>query len=126
MAAQVQSLDNLKKRVGKAFMRLMKYYGFYRRQFKLLRIKLRPKTVNWNAQTLLSNEHPEHRRITRIISLLRIFDLQTEAQAFYAALTTESERITSKVGAKSRLQWNATMTQNTTKHISHRTNTGVI
>jgi len=115
MAAAVRSSENLKKRVENAFLRLMKRYGFYRLQVKPLRIRLRPKdskVVNWAAPTWLSDKHPEHSRISRMILLLRIFDLEHVAQAFHAALTSEPQRITSRINATIRSQWDAALNQN--------------
>lgn len=56
--------------------------------------------VTWNIQTWVNNGRSKHGRITHMISFHRIFDLQTKAQAFLTALTSEPEPITSKVGAK--------------------------
>lgn len=123
IANEVQSGD-LKAHINRAFLRLMKGYGFYRRQIQPLRIRLRPehsKTVNWKAQPWISDEHPVHDRIRRILLVLRILNLQDEARAFHEALTSEPERITSKVSAKSQLQWKAAMDQNIAEYLAEDT-----
>jgi len=113
IVAKVQSSESSKERVKRAFLRLMRGYGFYRPQVqRSLRISLRPeksKIIDWDAQTWLSYEHPEHGRIGRMILLLGAFGLQDVARAFFVALTSEPKRITSKVSATSRSQWEAAM-----------------
>lgn len=119
IADKVRS-SNLKERVDKAFLVLMKGYGFYRRLVQPIHICLRPsksKTVNWKAQTWISDEHPEHARIARIILLLRVFDLHVEAQAFFAALTSEN-RITTKVSLKNQLRWKAAIDEDIPKYLA--------
>lgn len=70
-----------------------------------------------DAQTWLCDEHPEHGRIARIILLLRIFDLQDEAQAFFAALTSEV-RITNEVSNKSQLQWRTAIDEDILEYLA--------
>jgi len=49
--------------------------------------------------------------------MLRIFDLEDVARAFFAALTSE-ERITKKVSVKSQLQWKAALDQDILEYLA--------
>ena len=88
-------------------------------RFAQVRILLRPedsKIIDWKTQTWISDSHPEHGRIARIILVLRIFNLADVAQAFFTALTSE-KRITDDVSPKSQSLWRDALHQNITEYL---------
>ena len=109
---QISAQQSLQDRVNRAFLQVMKSYGFYRYRVKPLRIRLRPAQPRKKdpARALLTASNHHHDRIARILSLLRLLGLEEEARAFYETLSS-ADRITETVSEASKTQWSRAMSE---------------
>ena len=109
---QISAQPSLQDRINRAFLQVVKSYGFYRYRVKPLQIRLRPaqsrKKDPARAWLTASNHH--HDRIARILALLRLFGLQEEAHALYGTLSS-ADRITATVSEDSQTRWSRAMSE---------------
>lgn len=111
MAQEVAARGELRERVYNSFLLVLKSYGFWRFRVKPLQIRLKQSYSEKNPNgNWLKAESPHHCRIERLLSLLRTFGLQDEADVFFRSLST-TNRITSIVSDEWRARWLAAMRQ---------------